>query len=65
MTFQGAHLQGADFTGANLKDCNFFAAEFENTVFTDAINIPDQIKDLIVDDKITGVCSEVENNNKK
>ncbi len=65
VTFQGAHLQGADFTGANLQDCNFFAAEFENTVFTDAINIPDQIKDLIVDDKITGVCSEVENNNKK
>jgi len=65
VTFQGAHLQGADFTGANLKDCNFFAAEFENTVFKDAINIPDQIKGLIVDDKITGVCSEVENNNKK
>ncbi len=65
VTFQGAHLQGADFTGANLKDCNFFAAEFENTIFTDAINIPDQIKDLIIDDRITGVCSEVENNNKK
>jgi len=65
VTFQGAHLQGADFTNANLKDCNFFAAEFENTVFTNACNIPDQIKHLIVDGKITGVCSEVKNNNKK
>lgn len=65
VTFQGAHLQGADFTGANLEGCNFFAAEFENTIFTNAINIPNQIKELIVDDKITGVCSEVKNNNKK
>jgi len=65
VTFQGAHLQGADFTGANLKGCNFFAAEFENTIFTDACNIPEQIKDLIVDGKITGVCSEIDNNKKK
>ena len=54
--FRGAHLQGADFTGANLKGSNFFAAEFVNTIFKDAKNIPEGLKDMIVDDKITGVC---------
>ena len=55
--FRGAHLQEANFTGADLKGCNFFAAEFVNTIFSDAINIPEGIKELIVDGKITGVCS--------
>ncbi|OQX77380.1 MAG: hypothetical protein B6D61_07260 [Bacteroidetes bacterium 4484_249] len=54
--FRGAHLQGADFTGADLKGCNFFAAEFVNTIFTDAINIPKGIEELIEDGKITGLC---------
>jgi uncharacterized protein YjbI with pentapeptide repeats len=47
--FQGSHLQGADFTGADLKGCRFFEANFENTIFKDAINIPDDVQDLIVD----------------
>jgi len=55
--FRGAHLQEANFTGADLLGCNFFAAEFVNTIFTDAINIPEGIEELIVDGKITGVCS--------
>lgn len=59
--FRGAHLQEANFTGADLKGCNFFAAEFVNTIFTDAINIPKGIKDMIVDGKITRVCSVGEN----
>ncbi|RLD61782.1 MAG: hypothetical protein DRI95_13850 [Bacteroidetes bacterium] len=54
--FRGAHLQGADFTGADLSGCNFFAAEFVNTVFTNAINIPEGLRELIVDGQITGLC---------
>ncbi len=46
--FQGAHLQEADFTGADLKGCKFFGANFKNTIFKDAINIPDDVKSLIV-----------------
>lgn len=59
--FRGAHLHGADFTGADLSGCNFFAAEFVNTIFTDAINIPEGIKALIVDGEITGICSVNDN----
>lgn len=55
--FRGAHLHGADFTGADLSGCNFFAAEFVNTIFTDAVNIPKGIKELIVDGQITGICA--------
>ena len=54
--FRGAHLQGANFTGADLSGCNFFAAEFVNTIFTDAINIPKGIEELIEDGQITGLC---------
>jgi uncharacterized protein YjbI with pentapeptide repeats len=61
--FRGAHLQEADFTGADIKGCNFFAVEFMDTDFTDAINIPPEIQDLIVDNKITGVCSVGSNDN--
>jgi uncharacterized protein YjbI with pentapeptide repeats len=59
--FRGSHLQGANFTGADLSGCNFFAAEFVNTVFTDAINIPKGIENLIVDGQITGVCAVNDN----
>ncbi|RLD45315.1 MAG: hypothetical protein DRI89_01445 [Bacteroidetes bacterium] len=55
--FRGAHLQEADFRGADIKGCNFFAVEFMETDFTDAINIPPEIQELIIDNKITGVCS--------
>lgn len=54
--FRGAHLHGANFTGADLSGCNFFAAEFVNTIFTDAINIPDGLEELIIDGQITGIC---------
>jgi len=54
--FRGAHLQGANFRGADLSGCNFFAAEFVNTIFTDAINIPKGIEELIEDGQITGLC---------
>lgn len=60
--FRGAHLQEADFTGADIKGCNFFAVEFMETDFTDAINIPPEIQELIIDNKITGVCSVGSNN---
>ncbi len=46
--FQGAHLQGTDFTGADLMGCKFVGANFENTVFKDAINIPEEVKELLV-----------------
>jgi uncharacterized protein YjbI with pentapeptide repeats len=58
---QGAHLQKADFTGANLKDCNFFAAELDSTIFVDAINIPESIEKMLVNGIATGVVSEGSN----
>ena len=58
---QGSHLQGTDFTGADLKGVNFFGAEFESTIFVDAKNIPENIKGMIVDGKITGVAFKGEN----
>ncbi len=61
--FRGSHLQGANFTGADLSGCNFFAAEFESTIFTDAVNIPEGIQELIVDGQITGICSVGGNDN--
>ncbi len=55
VNFQGANLQDADFSGADLKNCNFMGAEFVNTIFVGAINIPDELKQNIVDDRYTGV----------
>ena len=51
--FQGSHLQSADFTGANLKNCTFYGAQLKNTKFNDALNIPEHIKVLLVDDEVT------------
>ena len=58
VNFQGSHLQGADFTGADLKGTNFFGAELENTVFKDAINIPEEIKRFIKDGVATGILQD-------
>lgn len=55
--FKGAYLEDADFTGANLEDSDFFGATFKNTVFKNALNIPDNVKELIVDGVANGVCS--------
>lgn len=52
--FQGAHLQQCDFTGADLQACSFFGAEFENTILRGAINIPEDIQNLMVDGIVTG-----------
>jgi hypothetical protein len=40
---------------------NFFGAEFENTIFEGAKNIPETIKEMIVDGRITGVAFKGEN----
>jgi len=63
VNFQGAHLQNADFRGADVKGCNFFGVEFENTNFEGAINIAPEIEALMVEGKITGVCSVGGNEN--
>ncbi|HFB61500.1 MAG TPA: hypothetical protein ENJ69_00785, partial [Bacteroidetes bacterium] len=57
----GAHLQEADFTGADLQGCNFYGAEMRNTIFKEARNIPPGLKKLIKDGQITGVVTEREN----
>lgn len=56
VSFMDANLKNVDFTGADLKDCNFSGAEFENTIFTDAANIPIELKNIIVDDQVSGIC---------
>lgn len=53
--FQGANLVNANFTGADLKGCDFIGAEFDHTLFTNAINIPKELKDKMVDDSYSGV----------
>ncbi len=61
--FQGSHLQGADFTGADLTGCNFFAAEMDSTVFSGAINIPKQVKEMMEEGVVTGVIQELQTTN--
>lgn len=60
-SFRGAHLQYADFSHADLKDCNFFGAELAETNFTDACNIPDYLKAMIVDGYATGIVFHQDN----
>lgn len=55
VNFNDANLKGVDFSGADLKDCKFIGAEFENTIFSDAVNIPKNIEKVMVDDQITGI----------
>ena len=56
--FFETNLKDVDFTGADLKGCNFIGAGFWNTIFKDAINIPESLKSQLVDDKYTGVLTK-------
>lgn len=63
--FKGTYLKDADFTNANLDGSDFFGARFENTIFKDAINIPLNVKKLIVDGVANGTCTTRSKESKK
>jgi len=60
-SFRGATLHQTDFSGADLKDANFFGAKMAETNFNGAKNIPDHVKEILVDGYATGVV--IHNNN--
>lgn len=51
--FQGSGMRNTDFSGANLDGCNFFGARMWHTNFNGAQNIPENVKELMVDGKVT------------
>jgi uncharacterized protein YjbI with pentapeptide repeats len=52
--FQGARLHNADFEGADLEGTYFYGAHLGETNFAGAKNIPDEIKEMLVDGKASG-----------
>jgi len=61
VSFRGAHLQYASFRNADLRGCNFFGAEMAETDFTGACNIPEHLREVLVDGKATGTIFYNEN----
>jgi uncharacterized protein YjbI with pentapeptide repeats len=53
--FSETNLDAVDFSGADLKECNFNGANFKNTNFKNAINIPENIKSKLIDNKLSGI----------
>lgn len=60
--FRRAHLEGAKFGGANLKGAKFGGARIEGARFAGAVDVPQEVAELLTDNFVGKSGAEVRGN---